>query len=51
MPKRTVLDECKDITDVLSLIPPEYLQDEVEYDDEHNLDSGGVDNDTMEVDN
>ena len=50
-PKRTVLDECKDIIDVLSLIPPEYLQDEVEYDDENDLDSGGVDNDTMEVDN
>ena len=50
-PKRTVLDKCEDIIDVLSLIPPEYLQDEVEYDDENDLDSGGVDNDTMEVDN
>ena len=38
MPKRTVLDECKDIIDVLSFIPPEYLQDEVEYDDENDLD-------------
>ena len=50
-PKKTVLDECKDIIDVLSLIPPEYLQDEVEYDDENDVFIGPADNETMEVDN
>ena len=50
-PKKTILDECKNIIDILSLIPPEYLQDEVEGEDENNGDSAGVDNDQMKVDN
>ena len=46
--KKTVIEECSDITDVLSLIPPEYLQDEIE-EDESNEQDGFLDHDEVDV--
>ena len=47
-PKKTVIEECSDIIDVLSLIPPEYLQDEIE-EDKCNEQDGLLDHDEVDM--
>ena len=46
-PKKTVIEECIDIIDVLSLIPPEYLQDEIE--EKCNEQDGLLDHDEVDM--